>query len=159
MITEATLQHFLFGIGQRPVLVNHSVKRNHDAGAVGAVVAMHQHRAVFLPLLDLIQGGGQIFGADAPSQQRLIHQADVRILGEKVVVPVPIKIAQIDDGTDLRGVDGGNIVGNRLLATVQFVIHAVQVGIGFHALRPMRRARCFGRRRGGAGGHADQHQA
>ena len=120
---------------------------------------MHQHRAVFLPLLDLIQGGGQIFGADAPSQQRLIHQADVRILGEKVGVPVPVEIAQIDDGKDLRGVDGGNIVGNRLLAAVQFVVHAVQVGIGLHALRPMRRARSFGRGRGGTGGHADQHQA
>ena len=73
MVAIWPLQHFPFRFCNRPMLVNNAVHVDHQSGAVGTVIAMHEYRAVSLLALNQIKRRRNIFWPDAPSEQRLVE--------------------------------------------------------------------------------------
>jgi len=55
------------------MLVNNAVHVDHQSGAVGTVIAMHEYRAVSLLALNQIKRRRNIFWPDAPGKQRLVE--------------------------------------------------------------------------------------
>ena len=136
VVAVGALLHFAFGFFYRPILVDDAVHGGDKAGAVGAVVAVDENRAVRLALLNQVEGFGDLARGDAPGEQGFVEQGKA-VSGEGGVVVVAVEIAQVDDAFDAQFGKLGRVGTGELLAAVEFVVDAVEVGVCFDGAGPL----------------------
>jgi len=121
---EVAAFQFAAGLFDGPALIEDAVHGRDDAGAVGAVLAVDEHRAVLERAFDGEQGAHDLLVADLPGVHRNAHQFHAGH-GEGVFVAMPRPEA--DDGANAQRLQPGHVALFGLGAAVKLGRDLVQV--------------------------------
>ena len=85
---------------QAPALIDHAVHRHHKPRAIGSVIAVHEHGALFLALANGAQDVRDLRGFYLPALKRLVREP--KLIPERPFVAASAKMAQIYDAFDAQ---------------------------------------------------------
>lgn len=121
----SAVYHFAACGVQAPALIDHAVHRHHKARAIGSVIAVHEHGALFLVLANGAQNLRDLCGLYLPALKRLVCES--KLITKRPSVAASAKMAQIYDAFDAKLVQLCGIASIKLSAAKQQLVHAVEI--------------------------------